>query len=163
MSFYNLEFKTTRGETIPLSNFKGKVVLVVNTATKCGLAGQFEELEMLHQKYKDKGLAVIGFPCAQFLGQEPETDQTVESACKINFGVTFQLSQKIEVNGRRTHPVFAYLKQQLPAGLFGKRIKWNFTKFLIDAEGKPFKRYAPTVKPSQMEGEIVELLKTSRS
>ncbi|MEW6515389.1 MAG: glutathione peroxidase [candidate division FCPU426 bacterium] len=159
MEFYDLSFRDTIGRTLNLSEYKGKVVLVVNTATKCGLAPQFVELEQLHQKYKDHGLVVLGFPCNQFLGQEPETNKTVVQVCKVNFGVTFQLSGLIDVNGKKTHPVFAYLKKALPGGPFGGRIKWNFTKFLISRDGKPFKRYAPAVRPLQIEGDIVKLLK----
>lgn len=158
MQFYDLEFKDPVGKTIGMGEFRGKVVLVVNTATKCGLAGQFRELEELHNRYADKGLVVIGFPCSQFLGQEPETNETVVQACKLNFGVTFQLSALIDVNGKGTHPVFEYLKKELPGGLLGSKIKWNFTKFLVDREGRPFKRYAPTVKPLEFESDIVALL-----
>ena len=141
-----------------MSDFRGKAVLVVNTATKCGLAPQFRELEELHQKYKDQGLVIIGFPCNQFQNQEPELNETMEQSCEINFGVTFQLTEKIMVNGDKTHPIFRYLKDQLP-GKLGKRIKWNFTKFLISPEGLPLKRYAPTAKPSSFEQDIVGVLK----
>jgi glutathione peroxidase len=162
MDFYDLNFTDTRNNTIPLSSFKGKVLLIVNTATKCGLAPQFEDLEKLHQKYKDRNFCLIGFPCNQFLNQEPESDETMVSACKINFGVTFLLSNKIDVNGKNTHPVFAYLKRGLPGGIFGNKIKWNFTKFLVTSEGKPYKRYAPTVKPFEIEDDIVKLLEMHR-
>jgi glutathione peroxidase len=158
MEFYDLSYRDTIGRTLNMSEFKGKVVLVVNTATRCGLAPQFLELEQLHQKYKDQGLVVLGFPCNQFLGQEPETNETVVQVCKLNFGVTFQLAGLIDVNGKHTHPVFAFLKKALPSGWFSSRIKWNFTKFLITREGKPCKRYAPTVRPLQIEGDIVALL-----
>lgn len=142
------------------SLFKGKVVLIVNTATKCGLTPQLVELEKLHQKYKDKNLAIIGFPCNQFANQEPETNDTMVEACKINYGVTFLLSEKIFVNGVNTHPVFSFLKENTQGGLFGKKIKWNFTKFLIFPEGTPVKRYSPTVNPSKIEEDILALLKT---
>jgi glutathione peroxidase len=158
MEFYDLSYRDTMGRTLNMSDFKGKVVLVVNTATRCGLAPQFLELEQLHQKYKDQGLVVLGFPCNQFLGQEPETNETVVQVCKVNFGVTFQLAGLIDVNGKNTHPVFAFLKKALPSWWFSSRIKWNFTKFLITREGNPFKRYAPTVRPLQIEGDIVALL-----
>jgi glutathione peroxidase len=137
--------------------YKGKVVLIVNTATKCGLAPQFRELEALHQQYRDKGLVVLGFPSNQFMNQEPESNETMEQTCEAHFGVSFQLTEKIRVNGRDTHPVFKYLKNQLP-GRFGKRIKWNFTKFLVSSEGKPYKRYAPTTKPRVLEKDIQGLL-----
>ena len=108
--FYNLEVNKPNGEKISMNSFKGKPVLIVNTATKCGLAPQFDGLEKLHQKYKDQGLVVLGFPCNQFMGQEPETNESVEEACRINHGVTFQLTEKVKVNGSETHPIFAYLK-----------------------------------------------------
>lgn len=158
MSIYNFSLKSSEGEAINFSDYQGKVLLLVNTATKCGLAPQFEELEALHKKYKDKGLVVIGFPCDQFMGQEPESNETMAGVCQINFGVTFALSEKIDVNGSNTHPLFVYLKKELPGGWFGSRIKWNFTKFIIDKNGVPFKRYAPTVKPFSIEGDIEKLL-----
>ncbi|UII29700.1 glutathione peroxidase [Fulvivirga ulvae] len=158
MNFYDLNVKTPQGKTIEMSDLKGKAVLIVNTATKCGLAPQFDGLEALHQQYKDQGLVVLGFPCNQFRDQEPETNDTVEESCRINFGVTFQLTEKVDVNGENTHPVFAYLKKQL-GGLFGSGIKWNFTKFLVTPEGKPYKRYAPTTKPAKIEKDIKKLLK----
>jgi len=158
MSFFDLTFNDTRGNTIRMSGYKGNVVLIVNTATKCGLAPQFVELETLHQKYKGRNFTIIGFPCNQFKNQEPESNETMVTACKLNFGVTFLLSQKIDVNGNDTHPVFAYLKKKLPGGPLGNRIKWNFTKFLITSEGKPFKRYAPTTKPLDIEKDLLALL-----
>ncbi len=157
MDFYKLETKTPQGVKLPMSDFKGKTVLIVNTATKCGLAPQFKDLEVLHQKYKDKGLVVLGFPCNQFQKQEPETNDSMEESCEINFGVSFQLTEKIMVNGKETHPIFKYLKDQLP-GKLGKKIKWNFTKFLIHPDGTPYKRYAPTTKPESIEKDILELL-----
>lgn len=156
MGFYELTFNDSFGNTIKMSDFKDKVVLIVNTATKCGLRGQFRELEELHQKYEDKRLVIIGFPSNQF-EQEPESNETMVKACLINFGVTFLISEKIDVNGKNTHPVFAYLKKELP-GTLDSRIKWNFTKFLVTSEGKPFKRYAPTVKPLKIEKDILKLL-----
>ena len=158
MEFYKLKAKTPKGEEINFADFKDKTVLIVNTATKCGLTPQFEALENLHQQYKDKGLVVLGFPCNQFMGQEPETNETLEETCRINHGVTFQLTEKIDVNGENTHPVYKYLKGEL-GGIFGSKIKWNFTKFLITPEGKPYKRYAPTTKPENIENDIKKLLK----
>jgi glutathione peroxidase len=156
-NFYDLIAKTPAGEKIEMSRYKDKVVLVVNTATKCGLAPQFDGLEKLHQQFKDKGFVLLGFPSNQFLNQEPETNETVVESCRINHGVTFQLFEKIKVNGPETHPVFKYLKSEL-GGLFGSRIKWNFTKFLIDKNGKPLKRFAPTTKPEDIEEDIRKLL-----
>ncbi len=158
MTFYDLNAKTPKGDNVEMADFKGKTVLVVNTATQCGLTPQFEGLEALHQQYKDDGLVVLGFPCNQFAGQEPETNDSIEEVCRVNHGVTFQLTEKVDVNGKNTHPVFEYLKNELGSFL-GKKIKWNFTKFLITKEGKPFKRYAPTTKPAKIEKDVKKLLK----
>ena len=155
--FYDLSARTPQGKEIPMSAFKGKLVLVVNTATKCGLTPQFEGLEALHQKYREKGLALLGFPCNQFGGQEPETNETLEEVCKVHHGVTFRLMEKCDVNGANTHPVFQYLKKQ-KGGFFGSRIKWNFTKFLIDRNGRVIERFAPVTKPELIEKAIVKLL-----
>ena len=155
--FYDFEVKTPAGKTLPMNEFAGRPILVVNTATKCGLTPQLEGLEILHQKFKDRGLVVLGFPCNQFGNQEPETNDTIEEVCRINHGVTFQLTEKVEVNGVNEHPIFAYLKNK-KGGIFGNRIKWNFTKFLIDRNGKPVKRYAPTVAPQRIEKDILKLL-----
>ncbi len=160
MSIYDFSFKTTEGKEVSFANYKDKVLLIVNTATKCGLAPQFEELEALHKKYQEQGLVIIGFPCDQFMGQEPETNETMVAVCQLNFGVTFLLSEKINVNGGNTHPIFAYLKKELRGGIFSSRIKWNFTKFLIDRKGIPYKRYAPTVTPLTFEVDIAKLLST---
>lgn len=156
-SFYQLTAKTPKGDTIAMQDFKDKAVLIVNTATKCGLSSQFEGLEALHQKYKDEGLVVVGFPCNQFGNQEPETNATLEQACQLNYGVTFQLTEKCDVNGSETHPIFVYLKKEL-GGLLGNKIKWNFTKFLIDRKGKPYKRFSPVTKPEAIEKHIKKLL-----
>lgn len=155
--FYDLEATDIRGKQISLSNFKGKTVLIVNTATKCGLAPQFEGLEALYQKYRDQNFVVLGFPSNQFAHQEPGDDETVAQSCAINFGVTFPLFSKIEVNGSNTHPVFVFLKHEL-GGFLSDDIKWNFTKFLIDKNGKTIKRFAPTTKPEQIESHIKKIL-----
>ncbi len=137
--------------------FKGKVVLIVNTATQCGLTPQFDGLEKLHQTFKDDGLVIIGTPCNQFGGQEPLQNEEMTEVCRINHGVTFQLTEKIKVNGPDTHPLYEYLKDEL-GSLLGKGIKWNFTKFLIDKDGKPYKRYAPTTIPALIKSDIKKLL-----
>ena len=155
--FYQLKAKKPNGEILEMKNFKGKNVLIVNTATKCGLAPQFEGLEALHQKYKDKGLVVLGFPSAQFMNQEPETNETVEQACRINHGVSFQLTEKVDVNGKNEHPVYTYLKSK-KGSFLGSKIKWNFTKFLIDKNGKVVERYAPTTKPEAIEKDILKII-----
>mgnify|MGYP001386224289 FL=1 len=157
MSFYDFKINKPNGDRLELNNFKGKVILAVNTATKCGLAPQFKGLEELHQKYKNKGLVVLGFPCSQFLNQEPETNESVEQACNADFGVTFQLTEKIDVNGSDTHEIFKHLKSK-KGGFLGSRIKWNFTKFLISSKGRVVRRYAPTTTPDQIERDIIALL-----
>ena len=157
MSFYDFKINKPNGDKLELNNFKGKLILAVNTASKCGLAPQFKGLEELHQKYKNKGLVVLGFPSSQFLNQEPETNESVEEACEANFGVTFQLTEKIDVNGSNTHEIFNHLKSK-KGGFLGSRIKWNFTKFLISGEGKVVRRYAPTTTPDQIERDIIGLL-----
>lgn len=158
MSFYDLSFNDSKGNRIEMNQYKGKVLLLVNTATKCGLAPQVEKLEEIHNKYKDKGLVVIGFPCNQFANQEPETNDTMAETCKINFGVTFLLSEKIFVNGKDTHPIFLYLKENSKSGFLGKNIKWNFTKFLISTDADTIKRYSPTTNPQKIEKDIIKLL-----
>jgi len=155
--FYQLSANDPRGQPVELSAYKGKVILVVNTATQCGLTPQFEGLQRLYEDYKDKGLVVLGFPCNQFAGQEPLSNESMVSTCQLNYGVTFPLFEKIEVNGPQTHPVFQYLKSKL-GGLFGSRIKWNFTKFLLDADGRPVRRFAPITKPAAIEPYIRKLL-----
>jgi len=140
-----------------MSSFKGKVVLVVNTATQCGFTPQFEGLEKLYRTYKDQGLVVLGFPCNQFGSQEPVSNEEMAATCKINYGVSFPLFEKIEVNGENAHPLFKYLKSKL-GGLFGRRIKWNFTKFLIDPTGRPVKRFSPVTKPEAIEPYIKALI-----
>jgi glutathione peroxidase len=158
-SIYDASFKTPDGKTVSLKDYAGKTLLIVNTATKCGLAGQFKELEQLHQDYKAKGLVVIGFPCDQFLGQEPETNESMVGVCQLNFGVTFQLSEKVYVNGPKTHQVFKFIKKK-GSGILGRSIKWNFTKFLISPDGITVKKFAPTVAPNSMRADIEALIAT---
>ena len=155
--FYNLKAKQINGNVISMETFKGKAILIVNTASKCGFTPQYDGLEKIYSDNKDKGLVILGFPCDQFGHQEPGNEEEIESFCKLNYGVTFPLFKKIEVNGTNTHEVFDYLKKSLP-GLMGNDIKWNFTKFLIDTEGKPVKRYASTVKPEKLVKDIRPLL-----
>ncbi len=155
--FYQLSVNTPQGKPVALDTYKGKLVLIVNTATQCGLTPQFAGLEKLYQQYKDQGFVILGFPCNQFGGQEPLKNEEMESVCQLNHGVTFPLFEKIAVNGPEAHPVFKYLKSKL-GGLFGSRIKWNFTKFLVNKEGKPVKRWGPIVKPEAIEPYIQKLL-----
>jgi Glutathione peroxidase len=157
MKFYDFTAMAMNGDDINMSKYKGEVVLVVNTATKCGLAPQFEELEELHNKYGDKGLNILGFPCNQFANQESGSNDQIQNSCRLDFGVTFQLFEKIDVNGDSAHPLYQFLKKEAK-GTLGNNIKWNFTKFLVDKEGNVIKRYAPTVKPLSIEKDILKLM-----
>lgn len=153
MSVFDYTVKTSKGEDFSLSNYEGDVLLIVNTATKCGFASQFDGLEELHQNYQDNGLRVLGFPSNQFMNQEPTSDDEMEDVCKINFGVTFPLFAKTNVKGKDANPLFKHLKSE-KKGTMGDEIKWNFTKFLVDRDGAVVKRYAPQTKPSQIEDDI---------
>ncbi|NYG58156.1 glutathione peroxidase [Nocardioides daedukensis] len=148
---------TLTGEEQSLDAWRGKVVLVVNTASQCGLTPQFEGLEKLHQQYADRGLAVLGFPCNQFAGQEPGDSEQIGDFCQRNYGVTFEMFEKVDVNGADAHPLYAWLRSQ-KGGLLGNRIKWNFTKFLIAPDGTVIERYAPTTKPEKIAGDIEKAL-----
>lgn len=152
--FYSFSAKTLQGRELSMDAYKGKIVLVVNTASKCGFTPQLEGLEELNRKFKDKGLVILGFPCNQFGNQEPGDEKSISEGCVINYGVTFQMFSKVDVNGDNAHPIFKYLKMEL-GGWFGSRVKWNFTKFLIDANGMPIKRFAPITKPEKI-GEYLE-------
>ena len=156
--FYQYKAKDIYGKEVSMEEYKGKVVLIVNVASKCGFTPQYEGLEKLYKEYKEKGLVILGFPSDQFAHQEPGTNEEIASFCKLNYGVTFPLFTKIEVNGDNTHPIYKYLKSEL-SGLLGSKIKWNFTKFLIDTDGKSIKRYAPNFKPKNIEKDIKKLLK----
>ena len=156
--FYKYKAKDIYGKDISMEVYKGKVVIIVNVASKCGFTPQYEGLEKLYQKYKDKGLIILGFPSNQFAHQEPGTNEEIVSFCKLNYGVTFPLFSKIEVNGKNTHPIYKYLKNE-KKGLLGASIKWNFTKFLINSNGEVIKRYAPNFKPKNIENDIKKLLK----
>ncbi|MEJ5188452.1 MAG: glutathione peroxidase [Breznakiellaceae bacterium] len=155
--FYNLTALTNKGTPLSLSQYKGKVLLIVNTASKCGFTPQYKGLQRLYEKYRDRGFEILAFPCDQFAHQEPGNNEEIAQFCQTNFGVTFPLMSKIEVNGPNTHPVFAWLKKKAP-GLIGKSIKWNFTKFLISRDGTKVTRYAPTVEPATIESDIEKAL-----
>lgn len=158
MSIYQFEAVTPSGETIEFEDFKNKVLLIVNTASKCGFTPQFEGLEKLHQELKDQGLVVMGFPCNQFANQDPASDGEIQEFCQLNYGVSFTMFSKIEVNGDQAHPLFSYLKKEAKGLMGTSSIKWNFTKFLVDAEGNVVKRYAPKDKPSAIKKDILKLL-----
>jgi glutathione peroxidase len=153
----DLTFTDNHGQEVALADFAGKPVLIVNTASKCGFTPQYDGLQKLHEEFKDQGLVVLGFPCDQFGHQEPGADDAIEEFCKVNYGVTFPLSQKINVNGKDTHPVFAFLKERA-GGLLGAGIKWNFTKFLVAPDGTTVKRYAPKTSPADLTLDIEALL-----
>ena len=151
--FSTLSANSLRGKPVAMSDYAGKVVVVVNTASKCGFTPQYTGLEALYQKYKDQGLVILGFPCNQFGKQEPGGVPEIEQTCLINYGVSFPMFEKIDVNGPAAHPIYEYLTRKL-SGWFGRRIKWNFTKFLIGKTGEPLRRFAPTTKPEALEGDV---------
>ncbi len=157
MTFYDFEAERLDGTLESMSTYKGKTVIVVNTASKCGLTPQYEGLEKLYETYKDKGLVILGFPCNQFGNQEPGTADEIQEFCQLNYGVSFPMFAKIEVNGKNTHPIFKYLKSKL-GGLLGSKIQWNFTKFVVNKQGTPIKRFAPISTPESMEDYIKEIL-----
>ena len=157
-SIYDFSAKTLQGKEIKLDNYRGKVVIIVNTASKCGFTPQYADLNSLYNKYKEHGLVILGFPCNQFGNQDPGTDEEIQSFCQVNYGVTFPMFSKIDVNGQNAHPIYKYLKNSL-SGAITDDIKWNFTKFLIDKTGKPIKRYGSNVKPVDLEADILEVLK----
>lgn len=156
-SLYEIEVTTIDGKHITLDTYRGKVLLIVNVASQCGFTPQYAGLEKLYRHYRDQGLAVLGFPCNQFGHQEPGTEAEIREFCATNYDVTFPLFAKIDVNGPTTHPLYQFMKNE-KSGLFGERIKWNFTKFLVDREGKVRKRYAPTVTPERIDGDVRSLL-----
>ena len=158
MTFYDFEARKLNGKTTSMNEYKGKVVVVVNTASKCGFTPQYEGLEKLYKKFKDQGLIVLGFPSNQFGNQEPGSSADIKEFCEINYGVTFPLFEKTKVNGINAHPIFKFLKSKLSGGIFGSKIKWNFTKFVINKKGIPVKRFSPTTKPEKMEVIIRRLL-----
>ena len=159
MSFYDLSAKLSNGKEKKLSDFKGKVLLIVNTASECGFTPQYQGLQEIYDRYKDRGFEVLGFPCNQFGHQEPGTDKDIQSFCQLNYGVTFPIFAKVDVNGENAHPAFQFLKSE-KGGLLGDGIKWNFTKFLVDVEGNVVDRYAPQTIPVRIAGDIEKLLPT---
>lgn len=177
MNIYDFTVKDTKGNDVSLNDYKGKVLLVVNTATKCGFTPQYEGLEELYELYKDEGFEILDFPCNQFLNQAPGSDEEVASFCQLNFGTKFKTFAKINVNGKDAHPLYNYLKEQKPQDfkdpelsgfkeklvdlkqkVTGDRIKWNFTKFLVDRNGNVVERYASTFKPEDLKGKIKDIL-----
>lgn len=156
-SIYDFTMKDVDGNMIPLSDYKGKVLLIVNTATGCGFTPQYEGLQDLYEKYQEQGLEILDFPCNQFGGQAPGSDEEIVDFCQSRYGVTFKQFSKIEVNGENEAPLYTFLKEQ-QGGMLGSNIKWNFTKFLVDKNGKVIDRFAPVDKPEKLESKIKELL-----
>lgn len=153
---YDFRAKTIEGKEFNFAELKDKNFLIVNTASKCGFAPQLKELEDLYKKYNSKNFEILGFPCNQFNNQEAGTDEEIKSFCEINYGVTFRMFSKVDVNGEKAHPLFVFLKEK-KSGLFGKNIKWNFTKFLVDRKGNVLKRYAPSKSPKKIENDLKKL------
>lgn len=159
VSIYDFKVIAMNGKDVSLGNYRGKVLMIVNTASKCGFTPQFEELEALYKKYKDQGFVVLGFPTNQFAKQDPGSNEEIANFCKLNYGVTFPMFRKIKVNGDESDPLFVFLKAQAPGFLGSERIKWNFTKFLIGKDGEVVKRYAPSTDPKKAMPLIESLLR----
>jgi glutathione peroxidase len=157
-SVHEFKARTITGEEISLDQYKGKALLIVNTASECGYTPQYGGLESLYKKYRDRGFAVLGFPCNQFGRQEPGTEAEIQAFCKKNYGVSFPMFAKVDVNGDQAHPLFDYLKKALPGLLGTEPIKWNFTKFLIDKQGRPIERFAPATQPESIEKKVEKFL-----
>ena len=157
-NLYEFEVATIDGDTQSLEVYQGRVLLIVNVASRCGFTPQYAGLEALYRKYRERGFAVLGFPCDQFGQQEPGSDSEIRAFCDLRYGVRFPLFSKIDVNGPGTHPLYEFLKSAKPGFLGSKRIKWNFTKFLIDRQGRPVKRYSPQTKPEAVEKDIQSAL-----
>lgn len=156
-TIYDFIVKRTNGDEMSLKDYEGKPLIIVNTASKCGLTPQFKELQEIYEKYNNQGLEILGFPCDQFNNQEFDNIEETTQFCQMNYGVTFPIFAKINVNGPNTNPLFTFLKEQ-KIGLVSKNIKWNFTKFLIDRNGQVVKRYAPTTKPNKIAEDLIKLL-----
>ena len=158
MKFYDFKARKMNGQEVSMNEYEGKVILVVNTASKCGLTPQFKELQEIYEEYKSKGLEILGFPCNQFAKQDSGSNEEIHEFCQLNYGVSFNMFEKIDVNGENAHPLYKFLRKEAK-GIFSDKIKWNFTKFLIDCQGNIIKRYAPTVKPDKIKEDIEKLLK----
>ena len=157
MNIYGFKVRNAKGVEVPMTEYQGKVLLIVNTATGCGFTPQYEGLQKLYDKYKDKGLEILDFPCNQFGHQAPGTEEEIQEFCTLKYKTTFPLFAKIDVNGKNAAPLFTYLKNQ-KGGFLGDDIKWNFTKFLVSRDGKVVERYAPVTKPEKIENDILKLL-----
>lgn len=153
-TIYDFQANDIQGKPVNLADYKGKVLLIVNTASACGLTPQFEGLQKLHAEYADKGLAIVGFPCNQFASQDPKGNDEIAQFCQLNYGVDFQMMEKVKVNGGDAHELFKWLRAELPGTLGSQMIKWNFTKFLIARDGTPVKRFSPQTTPDKIEADI---------
>ena len=157
MNFYDFTAKKINGTEVSMTDYKGKVLLIVNTASKCGLTPQLKELEEMYKDYKDKGFEILGFPCNQFANQDPASNKEISEFCLRNYGVSFTMFEKIDVNGENAHPIYKFLKSNAK-GILGSEIKWNFTKFLIDKEGNVVDRFAPATNPKKIRKDVEKLL-----
>lgn len=158
MTVYQFVAKAIDGQEISLQQYEGKVLLIVNTASRCGFTPQYEELQELYDLYKNEGFSILGFPCNQFMNQEPGNEAEIQSFCELNYKITFPMFAKVDVKGPNADPLYIYLSEKAPGLLGSKNIKWNFTKFLIDAKGEVVNRYAPSTKPKEIEDDIKKLL-----
>lgn len=158
MNFYEYTVTTIDGQTQAMETYRGQVLLIVNVASKCGFTSQYDGLEALYRRYRDKGFSILGFPCNQFGNQEPGSEAEIQSFCSLTYDITFPLFAKIEVNGKGTHPLYHYLKKARPGLLGSEGIKWNFTKFLVSRDGRVMERYAPTDTPAKIEADLVKAL-----
>lgn len=157
MSIYDFKAKKMNGQEVSMEEYKGKVVVIVNTASKCGFTPQFKDLEEIYKEYKEQGLEILGFPCNQFKDQDPANNEEINNFCQLNYGVTFTMFEKIDVNGEEAHPLYKFLQNETK-GILGGKIKWNFAKFLISREGEVVERYAPATAPFKMKKDIEKLL-----
>lgn len=157
MSIYDYTVTTIDGKEIPMSNYKGNILLIVNTASKCGFTPQYSQLQELYEQYGKSGLEILAFPCNQFMNQEPGNNEEIANFCGLNYSVTFPMFAKVDVNGKNAHPLYKYLQENAP-GVIGKSIKWNFTKFLIDSKGNIAGRFSPTTSPFKLKGRIEALI-----
>lgn len=157
-SIYEFSARDIKGNETPMADYQGKVLLIVNTASKCGFTPQFEGLQVLRDQLGDKGFEVLGFPCNQFMNQDPADEDAISQFCSLNYGVSFPMFAKVEVNGEGTHPLFRFLKKEAKGLMGSEKVKWNFTKFLVNREGQVMRRYAPTAKPADIRADIEKLL-----
>lgn len=157
MTIYDYHVKDSKGNLVNMKDYEGKVVLIVNTATGCGLTPQYDGLQDLYEKYNQRGFEILDFPCNQFAHQAPGTEEEIQNFCQSRFGITFPMFSKIEVNGENEEPLFGFLKSQ-QKGILGTKIKWNFTKFLVDKKGNVVERFAPTTEPEKIDASVLALL-----